>query len=386
MQKFYFQAVTGEGKQISGYISAESESQAHQKLKTAGMSVLTLESKQEAEHKSGVQVFDFAGTNEFRKNVRGTIEAEDKYSAYKKLRLEYKIDLKYIIPHALKEVQKELLRVQGVEEELEKRLEIDIKRIEKEQKDENEEVKEDEIASVLKSREKEISFMHEKIDLVLDEVLPLLQENENFILPTKKREIEERIDLLSRLKHSNSVDHLKRLTKNLLIQLTDDELFLQEASLPEDVRQDIELRRDQFVKLGKKFDKAITKGLADLQLNVGNFDTKKLKETVIKLNPLDNIMTVFYFSFVFLFSFFVVFWGWNALQYYLKKDVSRAVFYFDSSLMNYATVFSLIMILTFSYRFRKANSLFAKISFVSLGMVVLFLVTLEFPVIFYWVP
>lgn len=385
MQKFYFQAVTTEGKQISGYISAESESLAHQKLKTAGMSVLTLESRDNAVHKEGVQVFDFAGINEFRKNVRGTIEAVDKYSAYKKLRIEYKIDLKYIIPNGLEEVQKKLLRVQGVEEELEKRLEIELKK-ELKKEDSKEEEKEDEIDSVLKSREKEIDFMHDKIEVVLNEVIPLLKENEDYISSTKKREIEERINLLSRLKHSNSVDHLKRLTKNLLIQLTDDSLFLEGADLSEDVKEDIQRRKSQFVKLGKNFDKIITKGLSDLKINVGGFDTKKLKETVIKLNPLDKIMTVFYFSFVFLFSFFVFFWIWNGIQYYLQKDISRVNFYFNSSLMNYITVFSFIIILTFSFRFRKKNSLFTKLSFVGFGIVTLFLVTLEFPVIFYWIP
>ena len=133
--------------------------------------------------------------------------------------------------------------------------------------------RENEIKQVLKSRKKEILFMQEKIESMLSEFIPLLRENEDYIDPDRKREIEERIDLLSRLRHSNSVEHLKNLTKNLLKQMESDEIFLKDTNLPDEVKAEIALRRAKFIDLGQSFEKVISKGLLELQLKIAGIDS-----------------------------------------------------------------------------------------------------------------
>lgn len=390
MQKFYFQAVTSEGKQISGYVSAETKIAAHEKLKDSSMSVLTLDERKASEKKSNIDIFDFEGINESSKKVRGTIEAKDSYSAYKKLKMEYKINVLYLIPNKLDPKEKELLKEEGIDEEFEKALQLEILQAKKNigKKHKKKVSRDSEIKQVLASREKEISFMQEKIDLILSEFIPLLRENEDYIDPNKKREIEERIDLLSRLKHSNSVEHLKNLTKNLLKQMASDEIFLKDADLPEEVKAEISLRRAKFTDLGQRFEKVISRGLLDLQLQFAGIDSSELKRKVAEIHLIEKIGVVSYLTVVFLFAFCLLFWAWIFFQYISDiNDMEKILFYFESPLIWYITGFSALASVFFSFVFAsKKMKLLKRLFFVGVGLILLFIYTLEFPVIFYWVP
>ncbi|MCK5461030.1 hypothetical protein KAI58_03530 [Candidatus Gracilibacteria bacterium] len=389
MQKFYFQAVTAEGKQISGYVSAENENEAHKKLRESNMSVLTLEEKKDSDNKKNVDIFDFEGINEVEKTVKGTIEASDIYSAFKKLKMEYKINLLYLIPSNVDPKEKEFLKEEGIDEELEKALQLEILQAKKNIGKKHKKVvsRESEIKQVLQSRKKEISFMQEKIDSILGEFIPLLHENEDYIDPAKKREIEERIDLLSRLKHSNSIEHLKNLTKNLLKQMESDEIFLKGSNLPDEVKVEIARRRAKFIDLGQSFEKVISKGLLDLQLKIAGFDSEILKKKMSEIHLIEKIGMVSYLTIVFLFFLCLIFWIWMFLQYILNFNMEKTLFYFESALFWYVTGFSAVASVFFSFVFAaKKMKLIEKCSYIVVGFVLLFIYTLEFPVIFHWVP
>ncbi len=396
MRKYFFQAVTQEGKQISGFVSAPSLDEARDKLKAGGLSILTLEEPKEdltGKLVAGLKSFEFEATNSARKKIRGTIEAEDRYAAYKKLRLEYELEVDYIADMTLPPSKKEAEKAKGIEQDLVERLKIEVKIAEKKEskkkkgKKKKEENTTDEIQEAVEANEKERQFMMEKIDAVLSEVIPLLEENAEYIDTNKKRQIEERINLLMRLKHSNSVAHLKSLTKRILDQITNDEIFLQDSNIPPDLQEEIDRRKTAFQSVGRKFDKAISKGLVDLQVQLAKIDTQGLKDTVTEIRLIEQLINIFYLTFSCLFLYFVGFLIFNLGRGLMEISVSQSNFYLTSPLIWYAWGFSLILIVSF-YFFRfspQVKNWRDKIIVLASTALALFLYTVQFPVIFYWV-
>ncbi len=386
MQKFYFQAVTSEGKQISGYITAESQEKAHQKLKDSKLSVLTLEKRDIALHKEGVLVFAFEAVNNEHKTIKGTIESPDMYSAYKKLKVNYKFIVNYIIPLGISEEEKERLKKAGIDPEFEKRLNAELKiQAKKSKKSKNRVMDKNELQNILKYHEEEIGFMKEKIDTVLQEVIPLLEENIDYIDPVKYREIEERIDLLSRLKHSNSVDHLKNLTQKLLKELTSDQMFLYDANLPLEVKEEIERRRQQFVGIDEKFSRAIVSGLYELQVKFSEISVDEIKEKIASLKILDRFRGLIFSIFLSLFIICLLFWGFVFFEKFQEINVSRVSFYLSSPLLWYLTVNSAICSLWFYLLgIKYLASVKRQLITLGIGIIVLLIVLIQFPVFFFW--
>lgn len=386
MQKFYFQSVTAEGKQISGYISAQSEEEAHQKLKDSKLSVLTLEKRDVSVHAEGISVFEFEAVNDQRKVVKGSIESVDMYSAYKKLKMNYKFDIKFIIPAGSSAEDKARLKELGVDPSFDTKLEIELKKeVKKAKKSKVTVVEDDEIEQVLKYREEEIGFMRDKIDSVLQEVIPLLEENVDYIDPIKQREIEERIDLLSRLKHSNSVDHLRNLTQKLLEELSSDQMFLNDTNLPVEMQEEIERRRQQFVGINEKFSKAIVSGLLDLQVKFAELSVDDIREKIASFGVLSKIRSFILSTFMALFVVCVLFWIVVAFQKFQGINIERVSFYFGSPIIWYFTSFAgLCSIWFFILGLPHVDSIKKQLIVLASGFVGLIIFLIQFPVIFYW--
>ncbi len=386
MQKFYFQAVTAEGKQISGYIKAESEETAHQKLKDSKLSVLTIEKRDVSVHKEGVSVFSFEGINDQHKVIKGTIESADMYAAYKKLKVNYKFEVNYIIPEGVSAEEKERLIENGIDPEFDKRLALELKvELKKASKSKKRTIKKDELNSILKYHEEEIGFMRDKIDTVLQEVIPLLEENVEYIDPIKYREIEERIDLLSRLKHSNSVDHLRNLTQKLLDELTSDRMFLNDASLPMEMQEEIERRRQQFVGVNDKFSKAIMTGLLELQVKFSEISVDDIKEKIASLKILNKFRGLILSMFLSLFTVCMLFWLFVFFQKFQGINISKVSFYFSSPLLWYVTSASgLCSLWFFVLGFKVLSSPRNQLITLGSGALALLVLLIQFPVFFFW--
>lgn len=392
MRKYFFQAVTKEGKQISGFVSSPSLDEAREKLKAGGLSILTLEEPKEDNTGKlvvGLKSFEFEATNKDHKKIRGTIEAEDRYASYKKLSLEYALEVDYIVDMSLPPSKKEAEKARGVDKSMVDRLQIEIKIAEKKEKKKKggkKDLNNNEIQDAVEANEKERQFMMEKIDAVLSEVIPLLEENAEYIDSAKKRQIEERINLLMRLKHSNSVAHLKSLTKRILEQITTDEIFLQDTNIPPDLQEEIERRKNNFQSVGRKFDKAISKGLIDIQVQLARIDTKSIKETVSEIRLVEQLINIFYLMFVCLFIYCMGFLIFNLARGLLDVAVDQSEFYLNSNLIWYFGGFSFIWIISFYFfRFSPDINTWRDRTMVLGGTALaLFLYTVQFPVIFYW--
>jgi len=392
MRKYYFQAVTPEGKQISGYVTAASMDAARDQLKSGGLSILTLEEPKDFEPRgSGLTVFEFEAVNELHKTIRGTIEAADQYGAYKKLRVEYKLDVLYLVNKALPPSEKENAKATGIDKEMENKLTIELKMAARKEKKKNKkkDVKAEEqkeMQEIIEANEKQRLFIVEKIDSVLAEVVPLLEENAEYIDPHKRREIEERIDLLLRLKHSNSIEHLKSLTKRLLKQISEDEIFLQDSNVPDDVKAEIARRRGQFQEVGNKFDKLINKGLVDLQVTLANIDTTELRSVVAEIKIIRRLLDTVYLSFAALAGFCFVFLVGQAILLILSIGDS-AHFYLNSPLLWYVFGFCLVVLgsyVGFYYQLIERWKWADILCKVGLTFVALLVYTVQFPVFFFW--
>jgi len=388
MRKYFFQAVTEEGKQISGFVSAPNKDEAHDKLRASHLSILTLEEPKgdELEVHKGIS-FEFSGINAQHKKIRGTIESENRYSAYKKLVLDYKIDLDYVVETALAPPQKSAEKAKGISKEMKIRLDIERKKREKEDEKKHKKVdtgKQLDIA--VEENESERQFMMEKIDEMLMDVIPLLEENAEYIDSHKKREIEERINLLLRLKNSNAVSHLKSLTKRLLEQIGDDGLFISE-NIPPELEEELARRKARFKSMGGKFNKVISKGLMDIQVKLLQVDTKAIKENIIDIKIITQVVNIFYLSFVWVFLFTTLFLLWTFFQESLGFAEYKTEYFIYSPLMWYVWGFCGIMFLFFGvFRFTDLIQTW-KEKLQLLGAIILALIvyTIQFPVIFYWV-
>jgi len=389
MQKFYFQSVTPEGKQISGYISAMDAGEARQKLKDSKLSILTLEKRNtDVPADTNVKVFEFEAENQEKKIVKGSIESPDMYEAFKKLRKNYKFNIHFLVPADLPLEEKERLKKEPINPDFEKRLTIENQNEAKKLKKKHgirSESDEDETERILKYREEELAFIRNKIDMVLQEIIPLLEENADYIDPFKKREIEERIDLLFRLKHSNAVEHLKHITEKLLKELSSDEMFLSQEGLSPEAVEEIERRREQFMNINDKFSKAITKGIIDLQVKFSDLSIEGLTEAIASFRILEKIRMIFLYFFL---SFFVItigFWIFVASQKILHLNVEKTTFYLHSPFLFYVTSFAIISsIWLFVLGFPRFNTWKEKIMVLLGGVVVHILFLIQFPVLFFW--
>ncbi len=388
MRKYFFQAVTPEGKQISGFVDAINLDEARDKLKQSNLSVLTLEEPkgdEMIEHK-GI-VFEFSGINSQKKKIRGTIESSNRYAAFRKLSLDYKVDLDYVVEQALPPAQKMVEKTKGIDKDMTIRLDLEKKKIEKD--NEKKHKKPDSARALdvaVEENERERKFMSEQIDEVLMDVIPLLEENAEYIDSHKKREIEERINLLLRLKTSNSVSHLKSLTKRLLAQISDDSLFISE-NIPEELEEELARRRERFQTMGGKFSKTISKGLTDIHVQFLKIDSKALKENLEDIKIVTQVVNVFCLSFVWIFLFTSLFLFWTFVQNYFGVSAFKTEYFIYSPLMWYVLGFCTIMSVFFGlFQFTEIIKTWQdKIKSAGWLFLCLLIYTVQFPVIFYWV-
>jgi len=350
--------------------------------------ILTLEQPTEESQvlAQGMHVFEFEALNEQHKAVKGTIEATELYEAFKKLRLEYKLEVEYLADSAAAPTVKQQVREDGLPKELEDRLQIEVKMAEKKEKKKNKhDSSENEVQEAVDANEAERQFMVEKIDAVLAEIVPLLEENAEYIDAHKKREIEERINLVMRLKHSNSVAHLRSLTKRLLEQISSDEIFLKDANIPAELQEEMNRRRNQFQDIGTSFDKAISKGLVDLQVQLAKIDTGAIADTVKDLRPIEKATNVFYLVFGFLMLLCTVFFVFVYALYFFEIQLEQTSFFLQSPLLWYVWGLGVVMSISFYFlRFYPKQEWYENLVVVSSTVAAIVVYTVQFPILFYW--
>lgn len=386
MQKFYFEAVSSEGKKLTGTISANSQDEAHSKLKNGGMAVLSLKEYDESSVAAqGLKTFEFQAYNPQKKLVKGNIQAPDDFSAYKRLKDDYGFEVLSLVDATLPEAEKEILRQKGLNPDLDKKYNLQNKKAAAKEKKKTS--PEEEIKLAVESHKREIEFMHAQIDEILTEIIPLVQTSMDVLNPVYRRQIEERINLLSRLRHSNSVDHLRNLTRKLIDTLRDDAIFIQEELASPEQKEKIQEHKKQFQMFSSKYEVNIAQGLEQIQLQIANIDPTALSHDLSKLEITTKIANPIYMMFVTLFGSMTLYWMVLSILNFLNINEAKTQFILSSNLLWFTTGVSCIVTFVYYYPLvvrRKMGGIEGLFYLMGcLFLVAIF--TLQFPVIFHWV-
>lgn len=302
MQKFFFQAVTAEGKHISGTMEGEDEAAVREKLGNAKLAILDIEDFDPSKHiDASLQVFEFAGHNVEGKVIKGTIESPEAYEAYKKLRIEYSLTVDFLVPAEWSEEQKQAAKTQGIDPEFEKRLFAEGKKVKKEvsERDKLQADNQKMIDRALETRQKEAELIRAEISNLVNQVNQMLEEQKEFIDPVKRRNIEKQLDLLSRIKYSNATNHLKKLIERLFQDLMSGDLFINKTEVHADDLPQYEEAKEKVHFFAHNSRIHMKSKIREIQLIATGLSADEIKKQLESWEISRVIQTIIYFSFVF---------------------------------------------------------------------------------------
>jgi len=268
MPKFSYTVINPEGLTLNGIIEAENESSAREKLNKMDFSVVEImplseEEKKEVEEE--IVRYEFEGVDQAGRKIKGTIDAADKYSAFKRLVSEYRIEIAALYKGAATEEEKEAEKEKGV---------VDLyARLKKEQAEESAKNSK-KILHEIKIEEKK--YIEEKIDFVLKKVDELLTNFSDILKQEEKNDIEKQRDKLLRLKTSSNIQYLEQLCEELLNRIQSQEIYISQKVQNERV---------------EKFNIEIKEALSDIRRNKSSLDIRnKIIQSIAywRTNNIDN--------------------------------------------------------------------------------------------------
>jgi len=378
MEKFSFEALNRNGKNLSGVIAAESVSSAREKLKKNGLAILSI---RQFECDSGgdddsLKSFEFEAVNPDGIVRRGIIESATIFDAYQKLRSDFKFEVNYLVPKNATFAEKSALKKKGIDPEFKAAFEFERARMAKKN------AIRPTVESIREKREKEMEFFRTRLESLLGKLQLALGKVSTIIRPKKRHEINEEINLLARLRRSNSIEHLEALSKKLLDQVVDPKIFPDSVAL--DPKSDEERRkfRADVIALRKKFNIDFNA----LQAQFSKINVKKIGRVVVKINPIRQIFDFFGQMNLFLFACLAFFWIFVAVGIgfdFVSPEKSK--FYFHSAVMWYFTMFSGVVAVFFAIFSKIAHPTWKKsVAIATATIFTLAIVSFEFPAIFFW--
>jgi hypothetical protein len=223
MPKYRYLAISNENQQLDGTIGAPDETSARRELNELGFSVISISEITEAESAAqgnALPVFEFAGLDKNGKRVIGTIQSEDRVSAYKRLISEYAFNVEYVIDNNLDEAHKETERQKGAFD-LQQMLEEEQAKMKKKETGEEKDLRE---------FEKEQEVLKSQINFVLDKVREMLDNHEKEMKFETKEKIRGFVDKLMRIRTSTNLEYVRKTAEELLMYLQKEELFQNEEA------------------------------------------------------------------------------------------------------------------------------------------------------------
>ncbi|HRY91113.1 MAG TPA: hypothetical protein P5229_02100 [Candidatus Gracilibacteria bacterium] len=224
MPKYKYLVINPENKQLNGTIGAPDEQNARRELNELGFSVISIEEIPEEQviaPISEIPVFEFGALDKNGKRVIGTIQAEDRYSAYKRLLSEYSFNVDYVIDNKLSEPEKEKERKKGALD-LQDRIAEEQMAAQKQASNEEKDMKEFALQQ---------EVLNTQINFVLNKVKNILDKYEATMKPETKAKIRYFVDKLFRIRSSTNLDYIRKTAEELLTYIQKEELFLQEESM-----------------------------------------------------------------------------------------------------------------------------------------------------------
>jgi succinate dehydrogenase/fumarate reductase cytochrome b subunit len=226
MPKYKYIVINQENKQLQGTIGAPDDTAARKELNELGFSVvsMTTMAAEELAAANEMPVFEFAAIDKNQKRVVGTIQAEDRVAAFKRLVSEYAFDVEYVVDNNLSEGQKEKERTKGAYD-LQDMITEEQMLTKKKETGEEKDMKEFGLKQ---------EVLKEQIDFVLNKVRQILDQYEQIMTQDTKAKIHHYVDKILRIKSSTNLDYIRISAEELLTFLQKEELFLNEEQHMQD--------------------------------------------------------------------------------------------------------------------------------------------------------
>jgi len=275
--KFQYTALTGDNKKITGVFDVESQEAAQAELHKMGVAIISVNEISDADYerlkaeqaaikeKKGILTFTFLAIDPNRKEIEGTIDALDNFSAYKRLRTEYQFKINELYPSEATEEEKAAAK--GMLEGFEAQLEQEQAQIAEEKGEE-------------KAMEGGEGAVNKEIVAEVDKVIistkKVLEVHQDFYSRELIQEINNILGELERIRTSNNIKHITEVSNDLYTLISNpDKLEEKEAAeahqqLMEEIKDSALVRREFEL-----YQKAIqASGLKKIIQNI----TKRLKK------------------------------------------------------------------------------------------------------------
>lgn len=252
--KFSYTALSSDNQKLTGVLEAESLDAAQGELHKMGVSIIAInevseeefEKQKETEKKekatSGIITFTFEAVDPNGKEINGTIDAEDEYSGYKRLRIDYgfKINALYGIDALDAEKDASKGKVDGWEEML---------------KSEGIEIKTPgQMRGELDSEEEQID---QKIIKEIDDFIinskKVLSEHQDKFSPAFVKQIEKTLGELERIRTSNNLKHISEVCNQLYELISHPDQIEEEAIQSSEYANILEIMKGSGI-IHKQFD------------------------------------------------------------------------------------------------------------------------------------
>ncbi len=221
--KFSYIALNQEHQKLTGVLSAESLDEAREKLHTLQLSIVSLQQEDDAVEETGdlpeateegIITFAFYVMDPKQNEVRGTIDAPDRVTAFKRLMSEYKFRVISLADTSIPEEIREEEGKKGLEE-IAAEVEDEFGISEADLLESGVEI-ETHVSESTEEARKEIVANVEEIVARAEEILEKFDEE---LTGDEVRAIKNKIDTLMRIRLSNNLKYIQDLADELLVMI-----------------------------------------------------------------------------------------------------------------------------------------------------------------------
>ena len=219
--KIAYTALTKDSKKIIGVLDVESQEAAQAELHKMGVAIISTKEVSDAEYEKlkktqaaaketkGIKTFTFLAIDPNGKEIEGTIDAMDEFSAYKRLRTEYQFEVKKLYKTGATEA--DIQKVSGQLLSFEAQLETELVKSGKEvKKEDDKDVGEEDI-------NKEIIG---EVDKVVINAKKALDEHKVLYSNELLKEINNTLGELQRIRTSNNIKHITEVSNDLYVLIS----------------------------------------------------------------------------------------------------------------------------------------------------------------------
>lgn len=242
MPYYQYLVINQDNKKLTGQISAQDESRARIELNNLGFSIIEISEISKTEYQkiqAEKRLFEFQAYDRHGKKVVGTIPANDKYEAYKKLSVEYLLNVLFLYTKDQTLEKQEIEKKAGLND-LKQRLQTESSALASltaaTSKNASSKAKTADAEDILQTPE--YLGLQQHVQIILKKVDEILTKYQNDLNPEKAKAVKILVNKLIRIKSSTNLKYIEKTCEELLNQIQDQELFLKN-SLVQDARNKI---------------------------------------------------------------------------------------------------------------------------------------------------